>query len=85
MSYLSDDAIEDIESDKLNRDLFAKRISSSIAEHLTMSNDDKRSFIFAIDGTWGSGKTSVINLIINSLKDQNKLKIIKFEPWLYSG
>jgi predicted KAP-like P-loop ATPase len=44
--------------------------------------------VIAINGPWGSGKSSVLQLILfhlNSLIDQQKLKVIRFSPWWLSG
>ena len=35
-------------------------------------------------GEWGSGKTSLLNLTKQNLKNSN-IKIIEFNPWLYSS
>ncbi len=50
--------------------------------------DDKYpdGFVIGIEGEWGSGKTTYINLIRKSLKKQSpKFQIIEFKPWLHSS
>ncbi len=43
-------------------------------------------FVIGIEGEWGSGKTTYINLIRESLKKQSsEFKIIEFKPWLHSS
>ena len=43
-------------------------------------------FVIGIEGEWGSGKTTYINLIRESLKEQSpEFKIIEFKPWLHSN
>ncbi len=43
-------------------------------------------FVIGIEGEWGSGKTTYINLIRKSLKEQSpEFKIIEFKPWLHSN
>ena len=43
-------------------------------------------FVFGIEGEWGSGKTSFINMVCESLLKQSpEFKIIEFKPWLHSS
>lgn len=58
-----------------------------IAEHLAKAIARQRSpngFVFAIEGRWGSGKTTLINLTIEALKmlGQTSPEIVTFAPWL---
>jgi predicted KAP-like P-loop ATPase len=44
--------------------------------------------VIAINGPWGSGKSSVINLALHHLKpacDAGMIKVVKFSPWWFSG
>lgn len=42
-------------------------------------------FVLGLEGEWGSGKTSFVNLIIKALKSHPEPpEIIKFSPWLIS-
>lgn len=67
--------IKSKDEDKLNFSEFASKISKGI---LNYQQDD--TLIFAIEGEWGSGKTSLMNLIKNDLK--NEVEILHFNPWL---
>ncbi len=43
-------------------------------------------FVIGVEGEWGSGKTTYINFIRESLKKQSpEFKIIEFKPWLHSS
>lgn len=84
--FNTDKPINDIKSDLLNRASFAKQLASAI---LSYTNTDN--FTISICGKWGSGKTSILNLmeenIINltsDLEDSKKPIIIHFNPWNYS-
>ncbi|GAB1444289.1 KAP family P-loop domain protein [Ignavibacteriales bacterium] len=47
----------------------------------------KESLVVALNGPWGSGKTSVINLAVKYIRDgdaEKKPKIIHFNPWAFS-
>jgi predicted KAP-like P-loop ATPase len=43
--------------------------------------------VFAIDGSWVSGKTSVINLIKEELEREERetIKVVSYAPWLVKG
>lgn len=58
-----------------------------IAEQLAKAIAGQRSpngFVFAIEGRWGSGKTTLINLTIEALKMLGPIapEIVTFSPWL---
>ena len=63
----------------MQRDDFAQLIASEI---LTVERSNGH--VMAIVGPWGSGKTSVINLVKTHLKDES-CQLVDFNPWLISG
>lgn len=76
-----DNPIKTREDDLLNREPLAIRIAEEIS-HFS-SDGSSESFVVGIEGDWGSGKTSLINLVLKNLKSSNFL-IIKFNPWNFS-
>lgn len=40
-------------------------------------------FNFLLSGEWGSGKTSILNLLEKELSKELSIKVIKFNPWKY--
>ncbi|HIG96493.1 TPA: AAA family ATPase [Candidatus Woesearchaeota archaeon] len=76
---LPDCPIEDKDADKLRR----APLASKVAE-LIKNFQGKESFVIGIEGVWGSGKTSFINLVISELKPENTI-VITFNPWNFSG
>jgi len=77
-----DRPIESLKEDFLDREKFAKNLSESL-----INWTDKESFVMALNGNWGSGKSSVINLtkqLIQENKYNNKPTIIEFNPWEFS-
>lgn len=75
----SDAPIGRKEEDRLNRSGF----SSQLAE-IILGMDAEDGLCVSINGAWGSGKTSVINLIENELKEMGGEKapiILHFSPW----
>ena len=70
--------INSIYDDTLNRAEFAKNLASILLQRSFVS-----SFTIGIYGEWGSGKTSLINMVLDYAgKSNNKPIIIKFNPWL---
>lgn len=80
----SDKPIENIKNDKLNRKDFSQQLAHAI---LSYKNEDN--FTIGLCGKWGTGKTSIINMIIEEITKQtagsnDKPLIVKFNPWNYS-
>lgn len=72
-----DKPITEAENDLLNRNDFAVKLAKSIS-----SWRNKESWVIALTGDWGSGKTSVKNLMVKELKKaENPIHIIEFSPW----
>ncbi|MFI5697454.1 P-loop NTPase fold protein [Kribbella sp. NPDC051586] len=76
---LGDNPIRRTEDDVLGR----AGLSRSIADDL-LEVDASDGHVVAILGAWGSGKTSLINLIKLEL-DSSSVPIIDFNPWMFSG
>ena len=81
--FFNDIPIEKRECDLLNRGAFVENIVNFLTH--TKSKD---SFVVAINGKWGEGKTSVKNLIRRYIendesknKDEDKQIIIEISPW----
>ena len=76
--------IKKCEEDLLERGTFAETLAKAIASYYR-----NESLVVGIFGEWGSGKTSIINMIIEKLgeiSDENKPSIvIRFSPWNYSS
>lgn len=83
----ADHPITSHQEDRLNRTTFAKYLARCMLDH-----HDSESTVIGLDGSAGSGKTSVINLVLEELQfaasnieDPEKPIIINFNPWNYSG
>lgn len=80
----SDKPIENIKNDKLNRKDFSQQLANAI-----LSYKSKDNFTIGLCGKWGTGKTSIINMVIEEITEQtagstDKPLIVKFNPWNYS-
>ena len=82
-SLLADVPLVDPRQDRLGRAPFARSLAQAI---VSLKGGD--SFVVGICGPWGSGKSSILNLMIGELEKGRKRKrpiILRFNPWLYSG
>lgn len=84
MKYSTDKPIEKQEDDLLGRASFSNQLGKAIYGH-----EEKSSLVIGLFGEWGTGKTSIINMVENeilrlSLKDNKKQFIIRFSPWNYT-
>lgn len=84
--FHSDQPINKKEYDCLNRTEFSKQLAKAILSYTKNDN-----FAISLCGKWGSGKTSILNMVIeeigilsNGRDEDEKPIIIKFNPWNYS-
>ena len=64
--------------DRLNRGAFAKSLAKTISQYSFPS-----SFTIGLYGEWGSGKTSLVNMVLEAVEDiDNSAIILRFNPWL---
>lgn len=82
---ISPDApIGSVEDDRLGRAPFAKALAKAI-----LNAPCTESFVVAIHGKWGSGKSSVLNLCLAELEEESKasgeqVDTIRFNPWIFA-
>ena len=81
--FKEDEEIKNSDDDTLNREDFAKNLALNIKNYFNRKNINN-CLTIGLMGEWGSGKTSLLNMTENHLKETN-IKIIKFNPWLYSS
>jgi hypothetical protein len=65
--------------DLLNREEYSLRIAKGI-----LLDQDSDSLVLSVEGKWGTGKTSVLNLIKKHVKKitNNNAIVVNFNPWL---
>lgn len=65
---------------KLNRESFAESLANVI-----LQSTFPTSFTVGLYGAWGSGKTSLLNMVIEQVERRNTdVVILRFNPWLCS-
>ncbi len=80
--YSADRPIRSKKEDLLGRWEFAARLAQDI--HSWSGSD---SLVIALYGAWGSGKTSVKNMLLeaNRKRGRTPLPVVEFNPWQLSG
>ena len=75
---VGDFPIQDAQQDLFNMSYYAETLAAFITQASTP-------LTISIQGEWGSGKTSLMNLVVNELKKSSKVKyeIIRIEAWEY--
>jgi len=79
---IEDRPIEHAGGDLLER----KRLSEQIAALASEPGEECR--VIGITGPWGSGKTSLLNLVAERLKcrrSDREVLVVRFDPWLFSN
>ena len=74
-SLLLDKPIQSDSEDKLERSKIVDAIKNRIDSH-----QSTESITIGIEGSWGSGKTSIINLLLNKI-DENWRDINRYSIW----
>lgn len=72
------------DDDKLNREHFAEFLIEIINNNKKYKREsDSNSFVLAIDSSWGTGKTTFINMLENKMNsiENNKYTIINYNAW----
>ena len=68
------------EDDTLNRGSFAQSLAQVLLQYSHSS-----SFSIGLYGEWGSGKTSLLNMVLGIVEQSDKnIVILRFNPWLCS-
>lgn len=77
----TDEALEVGRDDTLGRLSYAQRA----AERLHRTHSFESSAVFGLSGPWGSGKTSLVNMIIEELENKHpEWAVARFTPWATS-
>ena len=79
-NLLTDIPIQNQSEDLFEYKKFTQRLVSCLQEFRS-----KDGLVVALNGEWGSGKTSVINLIKSELAKDENLKVVSYSYWWYEG
>ncbi len=79
LHLLADDPISDPSADMLNRRSFA----GQVVEVIRLLPARESSTVMALIGPWGSGKSSLLELVTQALelRHSEEWKVVNFNPW----
>jgi predicted KAP-like P-loop ATPase len=81
MNFSPERPIQSLKQDLLSRAAFVRSITAAIKGW-----NCSESLVIAISGPWGSGKSSVKNMIKDSLRSGNSdVQVVEFNPWEWAG
>lgn len=75
-----DRPITDPTEDLLGRARLARALATQATAQLS-----GQGFVIGVSGPWGSGKTSLMNLMARTIEDADAGYVVRFDPWLYSS
>lgn len=85
-TFCADRPISSVSEDLLKRGSFSKLLAGTLAK---LNKDD--TFTVGVFGKWGSGKTSVVRMMLDELEKQQasldegqKTIVVHFEPWNFT-
>jgi len=78
--YFTDEPITKPEEDIFGREIFVNNLANDI--NLWSGNG---SLVLALYGPWGTGKSSVLNLLKQYIENKNTGEIIAFDPWYFNS
>lgn len=78
--YHSDQPINDRNKDEYNRSVFVDDFIKILTNF-----EDKENYIIGLYAKWGRGKTSTVNMIIDSLKNKKQFCEIYLSAWALGG
>lgn len=79
-SFSADRPILGRNADRFQRAAFADALVTQV---LALPKSD--SFVLGLIGPWGSGKTSILSMVEESVASDDVVVVLKFNPWLFSG
>ena len=79
--------LKNTKEDKLGRVIFARQIAYGLVNTF---NNNSESIVIGINGSWGCGKSTLINFIISEVEKisragSQKNLVLRFNPWMFSG
>lgn len=77
LTFDPDRPISDAKVDRLGFGDIAESLAQSVA-----SSSASKGFVIGIEGRWGSGKSSILNLLAARLQGVKDLSVLRFDPWI---
>ena len=77
VEFDADRPINEKSRDRLGFAQIAEKLSRAV-----VSSGVSDGLVVGIEGRWGSGKSSILNLLCTGLESESKVSVIRFEPWI---
>ena len=78
--YSSDAPLSSPDGDVFQRWPFSKQIA-----HVIRDRKGTGSLVVGLYGSWGEGKTTVLNFVEHALKEEENVVVVRFNPWRFGN
>lgn len=73
-----------IDENSVKYDLLGREYLIGLITETLENLNPSGKFILSIEGEWGSGKSTILNMAVDNIKSKNIIVIDSFEPWHYN-
>lgn len=82
--HIQEEVISDVPISSKSDDLFDRASWATQLANVISNINAPNAFTVGITGSWGSGKTSMLNMVVEELQDR-EYTTVRFSPWLFSS
>jgi len=82
--HIQEEVISDVPISSKSDDLFDRASLAAQLANVISNINTPNAFTVGITGSWGSGKTSMLNMVVEELQDR-EYTTVRFSPWLFSS
>ena len=82
--HIQEEVISDVPISSKSDDLFDRASWATQLANVISNINTPNAFTVGITGSWGSGKTSMLNMVVEELHDR-EYTTVRFSPWLFSS
>ena len=82
--HIQEEIISDVPISSKSDDLFDRASWAAQLANVISNINTPNAFTVGITGSWGSGKTSMLNMVVEELQDR-EYTTVRFSPWLFSS
>lgn len=82
--HIQEEIISDVPISSKSDDLFDRASWATQLANVISNINTPNAFTVGITGSWGSGKTSMLNMVVEELQDR-EYTTVRFSPWLFSS
>lgn len=82
--HIQEEILPDVPISSKSDDLFDRASWAAQLANVISNINTPNAFTVGITGSWGSGKTSMLNMVVEELQDR-EYTTVRFSPWLFSS